>query len=162
MSDNQVQDGGAEEKAVEAQLEAQLDAKRAELATLQAGREKSRRRAELQEAIAETERQCREEAALAAAEATFGPVGKRINTLPTVDGLVIVKMGDGIKVRIWADKHGANPSVQACRELVRPCVVHPPLEEFDEIVKERPMVLVGAAGKVLELAGIGSKETGGK
>ncbi|WP_437647867.1 hypothetical protein [Sorangium sp. So ce362] len=157
MSDYVVQAVDAEKE-----LEEQLDAKRAELATLQAGREKSRRRANLQEEIAETERKCKEEAALSEAEGKYGPIGKRIATLDTVDGLVIVKMGDGIKVRIWADKHGANPTTQACRELVRPCVVHPSVEVFDEMVKERPMILVSVAGKVLELAGIGGKEIGGK
>lgn len=162
MSDTEFQVLGSAADEQEKQLQAQLDAKRAELATLQAGREKARRLAEIQEEIAVTERKCREEAALSAAEAQFGPLGKRTAAMETLDGLVIVKMGDGVKVRIWADKHGTNPSVQACRELVRPCVVHPPIEQFDEMVKERPMVLVAAAGKVLELAGIGAKEIGGK
>jgi hypothetical protein len=157
MSDYEVHGVDAEKE-----LEAALDAKRAELATLQAGREKGRRRADLQEQIAETERKCREETALSEAETKFGPIGKRFATLETVDGLVILKMGDGIKVRIWADKHGANPTTQACRELVRPNVEHPSLEVFDAMVGERPMILVAAAGKVLELAGIGAKEVGGK
>ncbi|WP_437606255.1 hypothetical protein WMF20_35385 [Sorangium sp. So ce834] len=146
----------------EKELEAQLDKKRAELATLQAGREKSKRLAELQAELAETERKCQEEAALAEAESKFGPLGKKLAALDTVDGLVIVKQHDGVKVRLWADKNGEKPSVQACRELVRPCVVHPALERFDEMVKDRPLLLVTAAGKVLELAGIGAKEVSGK
>ncbi|WP_437958594.1 hypothetical protein WME76_02290 [Sorangium sp. So ce119] len=159
-TDNQVQGSAADEQ--EKELQAKLDKKRAELATLQAGREKARRRAEIEEEIAVTERKCREEAALSAAEAKYGPLGTRWAAMETLGGVVILTRGDGIKVRIWADKHGANPSVQACRELVRPNVQYPAIEEFDEMVKEMPMVLVAAAGKLLELSGVGAKELGGK
>ncbi|WP_438041446.1 hypothetical protein [Sorangium sp. So ce128] len=162
MSDSEYEDHPSAAGEQEKELQAKLDKKREELATLQAGREKARRLAEIQEEIAATERKCREEAALSAAEAKYGPLGLRTAAMETRVGLVILRRGDGIKVRIWADKHGANPSVQACRELVRPNVEYPPIEEFDDMVKEMPMVLVTAAGKVLELAGIGSKEVGGK
>ncbi|AUX25154.1 uncharacterized protein SOCEGT47_056980 [Sorangium cellulosum] len=143
-------------------LEKELEAEREALAAAEAKRERDRQAAVLREQIEETRRRRKEEEALAEAEARHGPLGKKIEAVQTIEGLVIVKAPDGIKARKWMDQHGENPKAQACRELARPCVVYPSLDRFDEIIAERPVVVVSTANAVLKLAGLGGKELGGK
>ncbi|WP_437982925.1 hypothetical protein [Sorangium sp. So ce117] len=145
-----------------AELEKQLEAERESLAAAEAKRERDRQAAVLKEQIEETRRRRKEEEALAEAEAKHGPLGKKIEAIQTIEGLVIVKAPDGIKARKWMDQHGENPKVQACRELARPCVVYPPLDRYDEIIADRPVVVISTANAVLKLAGLGGKELGGK
>ncbi|WP_437671529.1 hypothetical protein [Sorangium sp. So ce131] len=166
MSDGaEIQTGQGEQLAKDpeiAALEKELEAEREALAAAEAKRERDRRAAVLKEQIEETRRQRRDEEALAEAEAKYGPLGKKIEAFKTIDTMVIVKAADGIKARKWMDQHGEKPTVQACRELARACVVHPPLDEYDAIVAERPVVVISTANAVLKLAGLGGKELGGK
>ncbi|WP_437279347.1 hypothetical protein WME90_01965 [Sorangium sp. So ce375] len=143
-------------------LEKELETAHTALADAQAKRERDREAAVLKEQIEEVHRRRKEEEALAAAEAQYGPLGKKIEAVWTIEGLVIVRAADGIKARKWMDQHGENPKVQACRELARPCVVYPSLDRYDEIIADRPVVVVSTANAVLKLAGLGGKELGGK
>ncbi|WP_437798501.1 hypothetical protein [Sorangium sp. So ce693] len=143
-------------------LEKELETERAALVEAEAKRERDREAAVLREQIEDVRRRRKEEEALAAAEAQYGPLGKKIEALQTIEGLVIVRAADGIKARKWMDQHGENPKVQACRELARPCVVYPSLDRYDEIIADRPVVVVSTANAVLKLAGLGGKELGGK
>ncbi|WP_437285660.1 hypothetical protein [Sorangium sp. So ce406] len=160
-ADEQPAEPPAKDPAIVA-LEKELESEREALTAAEAKRERERQAAVLKEQIEETRRRRKEEEALSEAEAKYGPLGKKIEALQTIEGLVIVKAPDGIKARKWMDQHGENPKVQACRELARPCVVYPPLERYDEIIADRPVVVISTANAVLKLAGLGGKELGGK
>src|SRR5262245_779264 len=115
-------------------LERELADAQAALSEAEVEREKARKTATLKAEIADTKRRRKEEAALAACEAKYGLVSKGIEQIDTIDGMVVVKKPDGIKVRKWQDQHGDNVSTDALRQLARPCVVYPELAEFDTLI----------------------------
>ena len=143
-------------------LERELADAQAALSEAEAKRERGRRAAVLKAEIEQAKRGMKEEEALAACEAKYGPIGKAIGRIDTIDGMVIVKKHDGVKVRKWQDQHGDNVNTDALRQLARPCVVYPELAEFDTLIAERPVALVAVATEVLKLAGLRLKELGGK
>ena len=143
-------------------LERELADAQAALSEAEVEREKARKAATLKAEIEDTKRRRKEEAALAACEAKYGLLGKAIGQVDTIDGMVVVKKPDGIKVRKWQDQHGDNVNTDALRQLARPCVVYPELPEFDTLIAERPVALVAVATEVLKLAGLRLKELGGK
>lgn len=145
-----------------AALERQLATERDALSEAEAAREKARKAAVLKAEIEETKRRRKEEEVLAQCEAKHGLLGKALERVDTLDGMVIVKKPDGIKVRKWQDQHKEDISTDALRQLARPCVVYPELSEFDTLVAERPVVMVSVATAVLKLAGLRLKELGGK
>ncbi len=144
------------------ELERQLAAERDALAEAEAQRERTRRAAVLKDQIAEAKRRRKEEEVLAQCEAQYGLLGKNIERVDTIDSLVVVRKPDGIKVRKWQDQNKENITTDALRQLVRPCVVHPKLDEFDTLIAERPVALVSVATAVLKLAGLRLKELEGK
>ena len=143
-------------------LEAELDKERAELATAEAKREQARKADQLRSDIAEARRKKTEQIAIAEAEGKYGAVGKGIELVETLDGLVIVKKENGIKLRKWQDQHGDNITSSAVRQLARPNVVHPSLDIFDAWAEERPVILVNIATAILKLGGMRLKELSGK
>jgi hypothetical protein len=144
------------------ELQRQLDDALRDLDEARAARERGRKAAVMQEEIETAKRAAREQRAVADAEAKYGPIGKGIETVETIDGLLIVRKPDGIKVRKWQDQHGENINSSACRQITRPCVVYPPLDEFDRMMDERPISLTAATTAVLKLSGLRVKELGGK
>lgn len=145
-----------------AALEAELATEREALRVAEEARDNARRVAVLKDEIETAKRQRFEAETLAKLEAEHGLLGKEIERVDTIDGLVVVKRCDGVKVRKWQDQHGDDPTSDALRELARPCVVHPPPGDFDAIVAARPVVMVHAAGAVLKLAGLRVKDVSGK
>jgi len=149
---------GEDLRALETELQAELEAVRA----AKDAREDARRAAVLKDEIAAARRQAREEAKLAELEAEHGLLGKSLARIDTIDGMIVVKRADGIKVRKWQDEHADNVTSDALRQLARPCVVYPELGDFDAIAAERPIVIVNVATEVLRLAGLKLKEQGSK
>lgn len=145
-----------------AALERELAAERDALSEAEAAREKARKASVLKADIEEAKRRRKEEDVLAQCEAKHGLLGKAIERVDSIDGMVVVKKPDGIKVRKWQDQHTEDISSDALRQLARPCVIYPELAEFDAMVAERPVVMVSVATAVLKLAGLRLKELGGK
>ena len=145
-----------------AALEKQLAAEKDALSEAEAAREKARKASVLKAEIEDARRRRKEEEVLASCEAKHGLLGKAIERVDTIDGMIVVKKPDGIKVRKWQDQHKEDISSDALRQLARPCVVYPELSEFDNLVAERPVVMVSVATAVLKLAGLRLKELGGK
>ena len=145
-----------------AALEQQLAAERDALSEAEVAREKARKASVLKSEIEEARRRRKEEEALAQCEAKYGLLGKSLERVDTIDGMVVVRKPDGIKVRKWQDQYKEDISADALRQLARPCVVYPELSDFDTLVAERPVVMVAVATAVLKLAGLRLKELGGK
>jgi hypothetical protein len=145
-----------------AELEQQLAAERDALSEAELAREKARKASVLKSEIEEARRRRKEEEALAQCEAKYGLLGKNLERVDTIDGMVVVKKPDGIKVRKWQDQYKEDITADALRQIARPCVVYPELSDFDALVTERPVVMVSVATAVLKLAGLRLKELSGK
>lgn len=143
-------------------LKAELAAERDALAAAKDAREAARQADVLRAELENVKRQRREEEALAKAEAKFGLIGKKFDRVDTMDGMILVRCADGLKVRRWQDEHGENATTESLRELARPCVEYPELGDFDAMVAERPVIMVAVATAVLKLAGLRLKQTSGK
>lgn len=129
----------------------QLRALRAQRAELQAARE-AVEAASLQAAELEKEqRALADEQALGRLVAEHGAIGIKLQTVETDRGLVVVRRPHALKYRRFQDR--GSFSVDDITALVRPCVVHPPLAEFDELLDELPASLARIANAVVELAG---------
>jgi len=145
-------------RALEAQLAVAQDAR----AEAEAKRERGRRAMVLKAEIEQAKREAAEEATMANLEAQYGSVDKAIAAVHTIDGLLVVKKPDGVKLRWWQDKFGEKPTSDNLRQLVRPCIVHPDLATFDAMAADRPIIVVAAATEVLKLGGMRLKELSGK
>lgn len=140
-------------KALEAELQQERDALQAD----EAERERANKAAALRAEIEDVKRKQRESKALAAAEAKYGPCGKRWGKVETLDGLVLVQGCDGVRLKKWQDDHVASDApitADAYRELGRPCVFYPEMGDLDAMVADRPLVMTHIALEVLRLGGL--------
>jgi hypothetical protein len=126
----------------------ELKAQRAELV---ARREAAAEEAAAAEDMRREERALRDEQALDAAIAKHGALDKRVATVETDLGLIIVTRPTALKYRRFQDK--GSFETDDVIAFVRPCVVHPPLAEFDELLDELPATLIRLANAVVKLAG---------
>jgi hypothetical protein len=113
-----------------------------------------------QELLEREERALRDEAAIAAAEAQHGPVGKRLAVVQTTEGVIIVKRPNPLVFKRYQDE--GNHKSEAVDKLVRPCLVYPTKTEFDRICEEQPATLVRVGSHVVALAGFRQEEAAGK
>lgn len=135
----------------EAEYNARAEAAKARLAELNAARaekdaKRAAERAELEVADAE---------ALAKAEAEFGEVGRDISPVYTDLGVIIVKRAHPATLKAFSDSNKVDYT--ECRKLVRPCVVHPDVKRFDEMLELQPLVLASCAEAVANLGGARAK-----
>jgi hypothetical protein len=110
--------------------------------------------------IAREERAIRDEEALQAAIAKHGPVGKKLATVETDLGLVILQRPSPLKFRRFQDK--GEFETDDVLGLVRPCVVYPSPSELDALLDELPATLARLANAVVKLAGQRAGELGKK
>lgn len=143
-------------------LEKQLEAAQKEAAAAAEKRERERRARALREEIARAKRQAEEEAALEVAEAEYGIIGKELRRVDTLDGMILVKRPERLLFKRFQDLDQRQVNAAEARKLVRPSVVYPPLERFDQMIEERSGILGECAIAVCELGGMKVKEIGGK
>lgn len=142
------------------ELRKQIDAEKEALRIAAEARQEAREEAVLLDELAATKRKRHEEEVLAQMEAKHGLLDKQIARVDTIDGMVLVKRADGVKVRRWQDANSDNATMDSLRELAKPCVIHPEPADFDAMVADRPVVMVAVATAVLKLAGLKLKELG--
>jgi hypothetical protein len=146
-----------EEKA---ELEARLVAARAKRDEIARGRAAREELATMRAQVEAEERAAKDDAAIAAAEAEHGPIGKKIAVVQTDIGAVIVKRPNHIHFRRFQDA-GSTKSGEL-EKLVRPCLVYPPLSAFEALLEELPATLTRCADAVCGLAGVRAEEVSGK
>lgn len=127
-----------------------------ELADLRAQREalaaERAKRLELEEAEAQLDaakRELADEQAIDAAEREHG--ARRVAMVHTDCGVVIVKRPHVNTFRKFQDRGSTDSAAQEA--LVRPCLVHPTVFEFERICGEQPATLQQVASAVIRLAG---------
>lgn len=141
-------------------LAAQLKNLQNDRAVFERARAKKREAAFLAEQIAEAEREFTDAKAVACAEDEIGPIGKKIETVQTTLGVVIVKQANPVLYKKYMDQ--GSLKIKDLDQMVRPCVVYPSDDKFDRILDEQPAVLVLCADAVARLAGIRVEAIQGK
>ena len=140
------------------ELNARLDAANAKAESARLDREALETSGELERKVVAAERAASDERALYEAEAEHG--ARKIGTVATDLGLIIVKRANPILFKRFQDSESVK--TEDLEKLVRPCVVHPTMREYDAIIEELPAALVRVADRVMYLAGVRAKDTGGK
>lgn len=114
----------------------------------------------IEELVEQEERAARDAEALDKAETTIGKLGKKIALVQTDMGAIIVKRPNAVLFKRFVDT--SSLKTDDLDKLVRPCLVHPPVAEFDRILDELPATLMRVANAVTALAGVRTEEAAGK
>jgi hypothetical protein len=133
---------------------------RAERAALAAAKAKADADRALEVELEAEELALKDDQAIAHAEAEHGPVGKKIATVHTDLGVIIVKRPNMTLFRRFQDTGSMKHA--DLDKLVRPCRVYPDEAAFDRILDELPATVARVASAVCELAGVRQQDTGGK
>lgn len=140
--------------------EAALARIRAERAAIQKRRQEREQSRVSNDELEAAKRELEHEQALEQFEEQFGPVGEKIAVVKTRLGNIILRASNHTKFRRFQDKE--SMSMDDLDALVRPCVLHPTLSEFDLILKELPATLPRCANSIAVLAGVRAEEVRSK
>lgn len=99
--------------------------------------------------------------AIAKAQDELGEQGLHFSVLETPLGVIILKRPHEAMMRRFNDAGLSKQGLRAAAldQLLRPSIVHPSLDRYDEIVKEFPGFSAIAANRVYELAGRAKEES---
>ncbi len=129
---------------------------RAKRAAIDEARAKAEAERETAALLEREERALADAEALAKAEAEYGPEGKRIRSVETPSGLIILKRAGNAAFRRFMDLPKAT--TDEAERLVKPCVVYPSRGEFEKITDEYPALWIRLAGALTKLAGHRAEE----
>lgn len=106
------------------------------------------------ELLAVEERELHADEAFEKAQLELGH--KRVEIVRSEAGSVVIKRPMLAVYRRYQDEGEANH--KTLRKLVEPCVVHPSLAEFDQMLEQLPHLLNRVADAVARLAGVTREE----
>jgi len=92
-------------------------------------------------------------------EAEIGPRGSQFEIVETIDGPIVVRLGEGVLYTRFTASKVTDVDVH---EFVDPCVVHPAKEKYREIAMQRPDVPARVAHALATLYGARHKDDAGK
>lgn len=75
-------------------------------------------------------------------EKELGPRGSMFEIVETIDGPIVVKLGEAVLFKKFKASLGGDPSLEEMHQFVWPCVVHPTVDKFNERTSLRPGLLV--------------------
>jgi len=136
---------------------AELRAKRAELAARRVKREDARAP---QETLARERLALEDDEVIERFESERGPDGVDIRVVRTPGGVIILKRAGAASFKRWMDRNLSRDGAKTedHERLVRPCVLHPPMARFDELVEKYTMTWVRLTGALGLLAGHRTEE----
>jgi hypothetical protein len=137
-----------------------LAALKAERARILEAREQREAETATARELEEVTQQLADEKAIDAAIEAHGPLDKKIATVQTTAGLVIVKKPNHVLFKRFQDS--GESSTDEFTKLVRPCVVYPDKPRFDAMLDDSPGILGPCAKAVCLLAGVKLKEVSAK
>lgn len=129
-------------------------------AQLQSAREDADERAKQTFETQQLEQAIADEEALTKLIAEHGPLDAKISAIHTDMGLIVVTRPHPMKFRRFQDR--GKFDTDEISQLIRPCVIYPPLPRFDTILEELPATLARVGSAVIALAGHRSGELGKK
>lgn len=92
-------------------------------------------------------------------EGEIGPRGSQFEIVETVDGPIVVRLGEGILYERFTASKVTPADVH---DFVYPCVIHPAKEKYLEIVARRPDIASRVAHALMNLFGSRHKDDSGK
>jgi hypothetical protein len=98
------------------------------------------------------EREAHDKAALAKAIKEHGPVGKLIEVVDTVAGMVIVKRPHPATFKRFLDTE--KITVDEIDAMSRPCVIYPDMGRYDVMAETQPGIVGEVANACAYLAGV--------
>lgn len=86
-------------------------------------------------------------------EAELGARGKYFDIVATIEGPIVVKLGEAGLFKTWQTKVAtkAAPSLEDCHAFVIHNVLHPSKEQFNKITSDFPAVIVTCANALTAL-----------
>ena len=93
----------------------------------------------------------------------LGPKGSQFEIVDSGDlgeGFIVVKLGPEVLLKRFLASKTTTPEDVA--QFVRPCVVHPEKETFDEIASRRPALAARACHALMNLYGLKKEDDAGK
>ncbi|MDQ2782607.1 MAG: hypothetical protein M3Y26_08770 [Actinomycetota bacterium] len=93
----------------------------------------------------------------------LGPRGAAFEMVDSGDlgeGFLVVKLGSEVLLKRFVASKTTTP--EDISQFVRPCLVHPAPELFDEIVSRRPALASRAAHALMNLFGLKKEDEAGK
>jgi hypothetical protein len=142
------------------ETEKRLAEVRARRAQAQADRDVASRDAIAAAELAREELAEKDDLAIAAAVEKFGELDVMIRGVKTACGIVIVKRPVAHHFRRFQELPKTKSS--DLEQLVRPCLVHPGIADFERYCDEQPATLLRVADSVATLAGVRASEVAGK
>lgn len=131
---------------------------RAQREQLELERSKRREQEDLDAELDAAKRALADEQAIDTAEREHG--ARKVAVVRTDCGVVIVKRPHVNTFRKFQDKGSTDSAAQDA--LVRPCLVHPTVFEFERICGEQPATLGQVASAVIRLAGFRAEDVAAK
>ncbi len=95
--------------------------------------------------------------------AELGPMGSQFEMVDSAElgeGFLVVKLGPEVLLKRFVNSKTNTPEEVA--QFVRPCLVHPEPEKFDEIASRRPALVIRAAHALMTLYGLKKEAEAGK
>ena len=92
-------------------------------------------------------------------EAEIGPRGSQFEIVETIEGPIVVRLGEGI---LYTRFTASKVSPADIHDFVYPCVVHPAQAVYAELVMRRPDVASRCAHALMTLFGAKHKDDSGK
>lgn len=126
-----------------------------ELLAQKAEREKARAAAKAARAVEELELETRFDGEL-------GPRGSQFEIIDSGDlgeGFLVVKLGEEV---LWKRFTASKMTSEDANQLVRPCIVYPAKEKYDEITARRGALVNRCANALATLYGVQTEVSAGK
>lgn len=133
---------------------------RAKAEALAAAREERAAAFAAEAAYATAARDLEDEIAIDKAEADHGPIDKKIAVVKTDYGAVIVKRAHPAIFKRFLDR--GKTDTKSLEELVRQCLVHPTLADWESFCEQQTMILIRCANAVSVLHGVRTEDISGK
>jgi hypothetical protein len=137
-----------------------LAAVKAERQRLTAAREQRNAEREAAEALPRQELALADDKAQDEAEAKHGALGAGIRVVETDLGRIILKRPHAAMYKRFADK--SSIETDDIEPLVRHCLVHPSVGQFDAIMEVLPATMLRCADQIALLAGVRLEKVTGK
>lgn len=110
--------------------------------------------------LARAERDAADAEAIVKAAADYG--ADEITTVPTDQGVVILKRAHSAAMRRFMDRDPAKTKIEDIEALVRPCVVYPDVVVYDAMVEKQPLIATRCGKALAQLAGAEREAQAGK
>jgi hypothetical protein len=95
-------------------------------------------------------------------EQELGPIHKAFDIVRTIEGPIVLKLGEAVLFKTFKSKFKPEPSLEDMHQFVHPCVAHPAKDKFLDWTGRYAALLVTCANTLTTLYQGGEIDTQGK